>query len=74
MLLVSLTEFILYICFSLLIGSLILYIVPEDKRTTLNVPKKLLYLTAILIPITVFFPFFRTASILAGDIDRKSVV
>ena len=27
MLLVSLTEFILYICFSLLIGSLILYIV-----------------------------------------------
>ncbi|MCO4097488.1 MULTISPECIES: copper resistance D family protein [Macrococcoides] len=74
MLLVSLTEFILYICFSLLIGSLILYIVPEDKRTTLNVPKKLLYLTAILIPITVFFPFFRTASILAGDMGLWSTL
>ncbi|MCG7333465.1 copper resistance D family protein [Salinicoccus roseus] len=68
MILVSLTEFILYISFSILIGSLILYIIPENKKTTLKIPKKLLYLATILIPITAFFPVYRTANLLAVDL------
>ncbi|MEZ2458874.1 copper resistance D family protein [Salinicoccus roseus] len=62
------TEFILYISFSILIGSLILYIIPENKKTTLKIPKKLLYLATILIPITAFFPVYRTANLLAVDL------
>ncbi|SDL32836.1 copper resistance D family protein [Lacicoccus qingdaonensis] len=68
MILVSLTEFILYVSFSILIGSLILYIIPENKKTTLKIPKKLLYLATILIPITAFFPVYRTANLLAVDL------
>lgn len=62
------TEFILYVSFSILIGSLILYIIPENKKTTLKIPKKLLYLATILIPITAFFPVYRTANLLAVDL------
>lgn len=69
MLLVSLTEFILYICFSVLIGSLVLYMVPGDKKTTLYIPKKLLYLTAVSIPIAAFFPIFQTAYVLSADLS-----
>ena len=72
MLLISLTEFILYICFSVLIGSMILFLVPENKKTPINVPKKVLYLAAGLIPIAAFLPVFQTANILAGDMDLWS--
>lgn len=78
MLLISLTEFILYICFSVLIGSLILFLVPENKKPPINVPKGILYLAAVLIPIAAFLPVFQTAYLLAGDMDLwffiKSVV
>ncbi|MGP4108917.1 copper resistance D family protein [Virgibacillus sp. L01] len=67
MLLVSFTEFILYICFSVLIGSLILIMVPENKRPPMYIPKKILYLAVGLIPITAFLPVFQTANTLAGD-------
>lgn len=78
MLLISLTEFILYICFSVLIGSLILFMVPENKKPPINVPKGILYISAGLIPIAAFLPVFQTAYLLAGDMDLwlfiKSVV
>ncbi|WP_404452056.1 hypothetical protein LG329_17150 [Virgibacillus necropolis] len=69
MLLISLTEFILYICFSVLIGSLILFMVPEDKKPSMYIPKKVLYLVAVLIPLAAFLPVFQVANILAGDRD-----
>jgi putative copper export protein len=66
-LLISLTEFILYICFSLLIGSIVLQLVPENKRPLLNIPNKILYLAAGLIPLTAFLPVISTAEILSAD-------
>ncbi|WP_174615805.1 copper resistance D family protein [Virgibacillus ihumii] len=69
MLLISFTEFILYICFSVLMGSLILFLVPEDKKPPMDIPKKVLYLAAVLIPVTSFLPVFNTANILAGNKD-----
>ncbi|KAB8139158.1 hypothetical protein F9U64_01850 [Gracilibacillus oryzae] len=67
MLLVSLSEFILYICFSILIGALILFMVPENKKPPMYIPKKILYLAAGLIPIAAFLPVFQVAKILAGE-------
>lgn len=67
MFLVSLTEFILYICFSILIGSLILFMIPKDKKPPMHIPKKMLFFVAVLIPIAAFLPVFQTANILAGD-------
>ncbi|ASK61327.1 copper resistance protein CopD [Virgibacillus phasianinus] len=64
---VSLTEFILYCCFSILIGSLILLLVPENKRPSLYIPKKILYLATGLIPLTSLLPVASTAKILSGD-------
>ncbi|MFD1848917.1 copper resistance D family protein [Oceanobacillus bengalensis] len=69
MLLISLTEFLLYICFSMLIGYFILILVSENKRPTIHIPKKVLYLATVIIPIAAFLPIFQTAKILAGDYD-----
>lgn len=69
MLLVSVTEFILYICFSVLLGSLLLFMVPDDKKPPIYIPKKVLYLAAGLIPLTAFLPIFQTVKILAGNMD-----
>lgn len=69
MLLISLTEFLLYICFSVLIGYFILSLVSESKRPTIYIPRKVLYLAAGIIPIASFLPVFSTANILAGDYD-----
>ncbi|WP_088051953.1 copper resistance D family protein [Virgibacillus dakarensis] len=69
MLFVSLSELILYICFSILFGSLILFMVPEDKKPPIYIPKKILYFAAILIPVAAFMPVFQTANILAADRD-----
>lgn len=69
MLLVSITEFLLYICFSILIASFILFSVPEDKKSPIYIPKNLLYIAAGLIPLASFLPVFQTAYLLAGEID-----
>lgn len=64
---VSLTEFSLYICFSILIGSYILFLVPENIRPPLFIPKKTLYLAAGLIPLAALLPVISTAQILSAD-------
>lgn len=69
MLLISLTEFLLYTGFSILMGSLILFLVPRDKKTPMYIPKKILYTAAVLIPSAAFLPVFQTATLLAGDMD-----
>lgn len=69
MILTSITEFVLYICFSILIGFLILSMIPENKKTAIYIPKKLIYLSSILIPIGAFAPVLQTAIILAYDMD-----
>ncbi|WP_430787468.1 copper resistance D family protein [Virgibacillus flavescens] len=74
MLYVVFAEFILYICFSVLIGSLILFIVPEDKKPLILIPKKILVLAVGLIPVAAFFPVFQTASILAANMDLAFVL
>ncbi|ASN05578.1 copper resistance D family protein [Virgibacillus necropolis] len=67
MLLVTLAEFILYICFAILIGSLILLLVPEEKKPPVAIPKKILYLVVGLIPIATFLPVLKMANILSGE-------
>lgn len=69
MLLTSITELVLYICFSILIGFLILSMIPENKKTAIYIPKKLIYLSTILVPIAAFAPVLQTAIILAYDMD-----
>lgn len=69
MLLISLTEFLLYICFSVLIGYFILALVSGNKKPTIHIPKKVLYLAAGIIPIAAFLPVYSTAKILAGEYD-----
>ncbi|MFZ3579563.1 copper resistance D family protein [Virgibacillus sp. DJP39] len=65
--LVSLTEFILYTCFSVLIGALILLLVPENKRPSLHIPRKVLFLVTGLIPLAALLPVIKTAEILSGS-------
>ncbi|TFB13295.1 hypothetical protein E3U55_16320 [Filobacillus milosensis] len=65
--LVSLTEFILYTCFGIIFGSLILFLVPEDKRPQIIISKKVLFLAALFIPLAALVPVLNTADILNGD-------
>lgn len=64
--LVSLTELILYVCFSILFGSFIMYLIPEEKKPPIIIPKKVLYLATILIPVAAIFPVLRTVEILSS--------
>ncbi|SFL55115.1 copper resistance D family protein [Salibacterium qingdaonense] len=74
MLVVSITEFLLYISFSILIGSLIISLIPENRKPPIYIPKKFLILAASLIPLAAFFPVFQTAKTLAGDMDIQFIL
>jgi putative copper export protein len=53
---VILSQAILYVCFSILVGTFVLQIVPLQYRPAINVPSKLLLWSATLIPVATFIP------------------
>ncbi|UOQ93976.1 hypothetical protein MUO14_03125 [Halobacillus shinanisalinarum] len=65
----TLSEILLYICFSMLIGALVLLLVPEGYRPQILIPKKLFYVATGIIPIAALFPVIRTTSIFSEDRD-----
>ncbi|WP_281975096.1 copper resistance D family protein [Halobacillus litoralis] len=64
---VTLTEFLLYISFSILFGSTILLLVPEKYKPDLHIPKQLLYIATGTVFITALFPVIRTAEIFSTE-------
>lgn len=55
-LLVIFSQAILYVCFSLLVGTFVLQLVPLQYRPTIHVPSKVLLWSAGLIPVATFIP------------------
>lgn len=53
---VILSQAVLYVCFSILVGTFVLQIVPKHYRPAINVPPKLLLWSTILIPVATFIP------------------
>ena len=54
--LVIISQTLLYVCFAILAGSFILLLVPSDYRPELKIPKRLLLLSAITLPVFAFIP------------------
>lgn len=55
---VAISEFFLYLCFTFVMGTVLFYAIPENKRPSVVVPRRLLLAAAALIP------FFSFASVL----------
>lgn len=66
--LVIITEILLYISFSLLMGGLLTYAIPQAKRPTIDIPKKLLLQSVALIPTFSFAPLMETNIILSENL------
>lgn len=54
--LVIISQTLLYLCFSVLAGSFILLLVPSKYRPDIKIPKRLLFISAILLPVFAFIP------------------
>jgi putative copper export protein len=68
MLIVGITsELILYVCFALLVGSLILNLVPESLRPQVKIPKGILLLAVLGVGILSFIPVLRVILYLYED-------
>lgn len=63
------SEGLLYICFAILTGALLLRLVPEDRRPSVHVPNSLMLACAIAIPILSFIPIHRLAMLYAADFE-----
>ena len=53
---VIISQVLLYVCFSVLVGSFILLLVPSKYRPDIKIPKRLLLMSAITLPVFVFIP------------------
>ncbi|RLL42653.1 copper resistance protein CopD [Oceanobacillus piezotolerans] len=53
---VIISQLLLYLCFSILAGSFLLMLVPNSHRPDLKIPKYLLLISTILVPIFAFVP------------------
>ncbi|RUL55600.1 copper resistance D family protein [Lysinibacillus antri] len=53
---ITISQAFLYVCFSVLLGSFLLLIVPNDYRPNLKISKKVLLICAITLPIFAFIP------------------
>lgn len=67
------SEGLLYICFAILTGSLLLRLVPEQKRPTVDVPNGLLLACVIAIPILSYVPIHQNALLFAKDFDMSYI-
>ena len=54
--LVIISQALLYLCFSVLVGSFILLLVPSKYRPDIKIPKRFLLISAITLPIFAFIP------------------
>ncbi|QED48010.1 copper resistance D family protein [Cytobacillus dafuensis] len=54
--LVIISQTLLYLCFSVLVGSFILLLVPSKYRPDIRIPKRLLLISAIMLPVFAFIP------------------
>lgn len=62
------TEILLYISFAILMGGLLLSIIPEGKKPPMYIPKSILLITVILIPILSFTPLLEVILVLSTNI------
>ena len=63
------SEFLLYLCFSLLMGGLLFLLVPPEKKPRVVISKRLLLICTALIPILSFLPVLYIGVILLEDMD-----
>jgi putative copper resistance protein D len=63
------SEGLLYVCFAILTGSLLLKLVPEGRKPSIQVPNGLLLACAIAIPILSYVPIHNLALVFAKDFD-----
>ena len=63
------SEFLLYLCFSLLMGGLLFLIVPAEKKPRVVISKRLLLICTALIPVLSFLPLLHIGLILLEDMD-----
>lgn len=63
------SEGLLYVCFAILSGALLLRLVPEDRRPAVHVPNGFLLACAIAIPILSYVPIHKLALVFAKDFD-----
>lgn len=68
---IYISEGLLYICFAILTGSLLLRLVPEDRRPAIHVPNGLLLACAIAIPILSYVPIHKLALVFGKDFDMS---
>lgn len=65
------SEGLLYICFAIMTGALLLKLVPASKRPAIHVPNSLLLGIAIAIPILSYMPIHNLAVLFAKDFDMS---
>ncbi|MFD2655215.1 copper resistance D family protein [Gracilibacillus thailandensis] len=58
---VSISNGLLYICFAILMGVCLLGVIPKDKKTSVDIPKKTMAIAIILIPLLSFISLFDLA-------------
>lgn len=63
------SEGLLYICFAILTGALLLRLVPENRRPSVQVSNSLLLACVIAIPILSYAPIHKLALVFAKDFD-----
>ncbi|WP_053374831.1 copper resistance D family protein [Paenibacillus sp. FJAT-27812] len=66
---IYISEGLLYVCFAILTGGLLLRLVPEGKKPSIQVPNGLLLACVIAIPILSYVPIHKLALVFAKDFD-----
>ncbi|WP_051251178.1 copper resistance D family protein [Paenibacillus harenae] len=66
---IYISEGLLYVCFALLTGALLLRLVPEASRPAVSVPNSLLVACAVAIPVLSYVPIHQLALLFAEDFD-----
>ncbi len=64
----TISQALLYLCFAILIGSFLLYLLPDTNRPCINVPKGVLMMATGVISIFSFFPVLQLILYLSPDI------
>lgn len=63
--LVVISQALLYLCFSVLVGSFIVLLVPSKYRPDIKIPKRLLLTSAITLPVFAFLPVLNSVLYIA---------
>jgi len=68
------TEAILYVCISLLVGGLLIEAVPSGRKPPVRIPKPLLAGSALAVGVLSFGPVVAVAAHLAGEMDFWTIL